>query len=269
MKSLKNHISFIIPLFAILFAAEFYLIINKVIKNYEKELSQDYSIIVVSKKALSLDDIQKKVSDAVRIKEVDSTTILSKLKKQNSAIDLEAIKTFLPKFYKVYLGHYPSNEELKRIKEALKLIDGVTRVEVFSKTHQKIYNFLLFIKKISKLFLTIIFVTSIMLVFKQIEVWNLEHKERMYIMALFGAPLWMRNAILIKLSIIDTILSTLLVYGVYFYLFSSNYLQNLLGTENLEFGFDSLAGDMLYLFGLGLFISFVNIFIVSLRQSGR
>ncbi len=143
---------------------------------------------------------------------------------------------------------------------------GVTRVETFTKVHEKIYHFLIFLKNISKFFLAIIFVTSIMLVFKQIEIWNLEHSERMYIMALFGAPLWMRNAILIKLSIIDTIISTLLVYVIYSYLLSTKYLKELLGFENITIDSHDLLKDVVWLFLLGILISVVNVLIVSWRQ---
>ncbi|MRJ02997.1 MAG: cell division protein FtsX [Epsilonproteobacteria bacterium] len=266
MKSLKNHISLIIPLFAILFAVEFYLIIDRLIADYEVRLSSDYSIVVVSKKPLTLEELKVVDPGIQSMKEIDSTLIINRLKENSISVNYEELKEYLPHFYRVYLETLPSSQQLEELREKLSKVDGIERVETFRKTHRKIYHFLLFVKNISKLFLFIIFVTSVMLVFKQIEVWNLEHQERMYIMALFGAPLWMRNAILVKLSIIDTTVSTILVYITYSYLISSGSIVKLLGIEDLSIDPAQIAGDMLWLFGIGLFISMVNIIIVSSRQ---
>ncbi|BCD62106.1 cell division transport system permease protein [Nitratiruptor sp. YY08-26] len=266
MRSLRNHISLIIPLFAILFAVEFYFIIDKIIINYENNLNKDYSIVVVAKKKLTLQEIRVHIPDIQKIQPIDSTLFLKRLQTNGIEIDIKELKNFLPNFYKIYLSSFPSTQKLREIKKRLLQIDGITRVETFTKVHEKIYKFLIFLKNISKLFLGIIFITSIMLVFKQIEIWNLEHSERMYIMALFGAPLWMRNAILIKLSFIDTLISTLLVFGIYYYFLSTNYLEELLGVENISIGINDLVQDMAWLFGLGIIISIFNILIVSARK---
>ncbi len=266
MKSVKNHISLIIPLFAILFSVEFYLIIDRIIQNYEKSLANDYSIIVVSKRPLSLDELKLVDEDIVSIKEIDASLVINRLKQNNINVDYNELKNFLPRFYKIFLSTFPSANKLNQIKAKLMKTEGILRVETFMKTHEKMYNFLIFIKNLSKIFLAIIFITSAMLVFKQIEVWNLEHQERMYIMSLFGAPLWMRNAILVKLSIIDTIISTLLVYAVYYYLLKSGYFSKFLGLEDIALNPDVLRTDMIWMFLLGFFISIFSIMIVSSRQ---
>lgn len=266
MKSLKNHISLIIPLFAILFAVEFYFIINAVIKNYENNLSKDYTIVIVANKKFSLQEIKVHIPNISQLQELNSSLVIKRLEKNGIKINYEELKNFLPKFYKAYLNIFPSTEKLKDIRNKLIKIDGIKRVETFTKVHEKIYHFLLFLKNISKLFLLIIFVISVMLVFKQIEIWNLEHSERMYIMALFGAPLWMRNAILIKLSFIDTLISTFLVYLLYSYIVSSGYLTKLLGIEDIGFTLSDLFKDTFLLFVLGLAISIFNVIIVSTRR---
>ncbi len=266
MRSLKNHISLIIPLFAILFAVEFYFVVNKIIQNYEMNLNKDYSIIMVADKNLTLQEIRVHIPEISKLQSIDSSLILNRLKTTGIDIDTKELKNFLPKFYKIYLSTFPSSQKLQAIKEQLLKIEGVKRVEVFTKVHEKLYRFLVFLKNISKLFLIIIFVTSIMLVFKQIEVWNLEHSERMYIMALFGAPLWMRNAILIKLSIIDTIISTTLVFLLYAYFISTDYLKKLLGVEQNAIELSDLMHDTVWLFGLGIVISIFNVFVVSARR---
>ena len=266
MRSLKNHLSFIIPLFAILFAVEFYLIVEKIIVNYEKSLSQDYSIVVVADKPLNLGTIKSRVPAVARSQEVNGSLIVERLKKEGFDVDFKTLELFLPKFYKVYLSTYPSNEYLKKIKKELLSIDGVVRVETFAKVHERIYAFLRFLKNMSKFFLFIIFLISVMLIFKQIEIWHLEHSERMYIMALFGAPLWMRNAILIKLSFLDTIIATGLVFGIYYYLISANYIQKILGIHTTIISLQDLISNMVWLLGLGLALSIFNIIIVSSKE---
>ncbi len=266
MKSLKNHISLIIPLFAILFAIEFYFVIDKILQNYKHYLSRDYSIVVVSKRDLTLEELRSYEPDISKIKEIDSSLVVNRLKQSGVEIDYKELQNFLPKFYKLYLTSFPSTKTLQKIKETLLKVEGVTRVETFMKTHEKIYNFLVFLNNISKFFLAIILVTSMMLVFKQIEIWNLEHSERMYIMALFGAPLWMRTAILIKLSVIDTFISTVLVYVLYLWILTSDYFKDLLGLESSVVTPSEVASDALWLFVLGLSISIFNVIIVSLRQ---
>ena len=266
MKSLKNHISLIIPLFAILFALEFYFIVTKAIYYYEGKLSRDYSIIVVADKNLSIEEMRVYEPDIAQMQELDSSLIIKRLRSNGVDINYEELQNFLPRFYKIFLKSFPSSQKLIKLRNKLLKMEGVKRVETFTKVHEKIYHFLLFLKNISKFFLIIIFVTSIMLVFKQIEVWNLEHSERMYIMALFGAPLWMRTAMLIKLSVIDTLISSLLVYALYSYFINSGYLIRLLGVEQIGINASDLIKDAFWLFVLGLIISLFNVLIVSIRQ---
>jgi len=201
-----------------------------------------------------------------RIQQIDSSLVINRLKQNGVEVDPKELKSFLPYFYRIYLDYFPDPKQIKSIKQKLSKYDGITRVEVFLKVHEKIYHFLVFLKGISSIFLLIVFVTSIMLVFKQIELWHLEHRERMYIMALFGAPLWMRTAILVKLSIIDTLISALLVYVIYLYFLSTGYIQRLLGLESIDLHPGDIFKDLLWLMGLGVAISLVNIVVVSLRQ---
>ena len=266
MRSLKNHISLIIPLFAILFAIEFYIIIDRLILKYEERLGNDYSIVLVSKKPLKLEEIKMVDPHITSMKEIDQELVINRLKENGIKVNFKELRNFLPKFYRLYLDTFPSTKKLEELQKKLMKIDGVTRVETFMKTHEKIYQFLIFVKNISKLFLAIIFVTSVMLVFKQIEVWNLEHQERMYIMELFGAPLWMRNAILVRLSIIDTLLSAILVYLVYLYMITSGSIGKLLGVQELHIDTKSLVTDTFWLLGIGLLISIFNVIIVSSRR---
>ncbi|BAF69868.1 hypothetical protein [Nitratiruptor sp. SB155-2] len=271
MRSLKNHLSLIIPLFAILFAVEFYLLIERAIHSYEKKLAQDYSIILVAKKPLDTNSLKKQFPLIANVESIDPKQVIKRLKMRGIEVDFQSLENFLPYFYKITLQKFLSNEEIEKIKKKLLHLSSVTRVEIFTQTHHKMYQFLLFVKNITQLFLAIIVLTSGMLVFKQIEIWFLEHKERMYIMSLFGASWWMRNAVLFKLAITDTIASVVLVAGVVWYLLHTHLFQSFLGLD-LTFDPNTIVfEDAGWLFSIGLIVSFITIVIISMKEpsSGR
>ncbi|WP_281951090.1 FtsX-like permease family protein [Nitrosophilus kaiyonis] len=265
MKSLKNHLSLIIPLFAIFFAIEFYLILDRVIKQYEINLKNDYTILIVSDKNLKKDDIEKYLNIS-KIVEIKPDDMIKKIKEEDISLDLETLKMFLPKFYQIYLNHFPSTSELEWIKSRLKVIPGIKRVETFSKTHSKIYNLLMISKQISKIFLIIVSIISVLLILKQIKVWHFEHKERMYIMELFGAPFWMRSGVLFRLAIVDTFIATLFLIGIYYYFLNSDILKNIFSYLHILLNFEEIIKDCLILGGIGLIITFFSVLVVSTRQ---
>lgn len=267
MKFLKNHLSLIIPLFSIFFTIEFYLLLDRVIKNYENNLKDDYTILIVSNKSIKSKELSSYI-DLASLEAIDPDVMIKRLKKDDILIDLDALKRFMPKFYIVKLKYFPSSKELKNIKVRLKNIEGITRVETFSKSHSKVYNLLILLKQISKIFIVLVAAISLLLIFKQMQVWYLEHKERMYIMELFGAPLWMRSGVLIRLAIVDTIFSVVLVYGLFFYLINSNIFQELIGWINFNFNLSILLYDLIFLASFGLFVTIFSAIFVSIRRVG-
>ena len=56
MNSLKNHLSLIIPLVALLFALESILLVNRTLSDYESKLGKNYAIVLASNKELKLQD---------------------------------------------------------------------------------------------------------------------------------------------------------------------------------------------------------------------
>ena len=48
------------------------------------------------------------------------------------------------------------------------------------------------------------------------RIWVLEHKERMDIMTLFGAPFWMKSAVLYRLAIVDSFIATAVVIALFY-----------------------------------------------------
>ena len=62
-----------------------------------------------------------------------------------------------------------------------------------------------------------IFAVTLLLILKEMRIWQFQHHERMSIMAMFGAPMWMRSAVLFRLAIVDAILASLLAIATFVY----------------------------------------------------
>ena len=91
------------------------------------------------------------------------------------------------------------------------------------------------------IFAIAIFAVTSLLVLKEMRIWQLQHNERMSIMAMFGAPVWLRSAILFRLSIVDALIASVLAIGTFSY---ASYLK--VGDEQLRtIGIDVLLFDPL------------------------
>lgn len=211
MKSLNNHLSVIFPLFVLLFSLQFSFLSNKVVKNYAQKLTNGYSIVVVAPKNISQAVIQSRVKSIRSIEEISSKKILDRLKGKISSKNISLLKIALPKFYSIKLKSFPDIKKIESIKSRLLKSGLVTKVETFSKTHDKIYGMFELLKNTAFIFSVFIVIVSVLLMFKQMKIWLLEHRDRMAIMTLFGAPFWMKSAVLYRLVIIDSLVSTFLV----------------------------------------------------------
>ena len=78
-----------------------------------------------------------------------------------------------------------------------------------------------------------------MLVIKQMQVWQLAHKDRMKIMEIFGAPMMLRSGILFKVALIDAIVATLLNIGIFIYIKTS-------WSQNTDIDFIKNNQDLLF-----------------------
>jgi len=258
---------FILPLMAMLIGIEFVLIFNRITASYEQKLKNDYAILVSSKKELTtpmLRNINDKI-DSVEVldKQKIATEVVSGVDKKN----IETILKELPHFYRVHLVDYMPLEELKKIEEQLKRIDGVLSVEIFGKSYHIRHSLFKLIENSLNIFITILFVVSLLLIIKQMEVWQLAHKERMQIMEIFGAPLMLRSGVLFKMAFIDAIIATLLNLALFLYIKS-----DLAKLKSLEF----LGNDKSLLFSVtdvfiwfitALVIVFISVFYVALKTS--
>ncbi len=269
MKSLKNHLSFIIPLFVLLFAIQFSTMLERGIKKYEEHLTGEYTIVVVSKLPQDEKLVKKFIPAVKSLKEIKKEKYIEKLKSDITKADLVYLKANLPKFYTIKLTSLPDEKTLKKISTKLMKIKGITKVETFKKTFNKFHQFLKMSKMASMFFTIFIFLISLMLIIKQIQIWSLEHNRRMYIMGLFGAPFWMKSASLYKSVIVDALIAAFLV-AIAFLLLPNianlNAIKNDLGIDLSNFNF---LGDLFKLIFIALFISILSVTTIIVKQKNR
>ena len=269
MRSFKSHISVIFPLVILLFAIEFSLMLGKFVSDYEFKMTSDYNIIIVSEIELNENMLIPIIPTFASLTTLDANLILNRLKNDISAKNISVLKSILPKFYSLKLTNFPSKDAMVNIKANLSKIQGVKRVETFSKTHDQVYNMLILSKNIAEYFAILVGLLGLVLVFKQMRIWLYEHKRRVEIMTLFGAPYWLKSAMLYKLSIIDSIIATTLVV-IFYAIFPA-----LPSFKSAIFavGFDqpnlNLLSDATILFGVSIVVSVIAVSLVMLLSRRR
>lgn len=215
MKSLKNHFSVIFPLLVLLFAFQFTRSLEVVVNDYESRMINEYSILVVAKKDLDIQALQSSYKEIETIEEVSSRVILDKLKDDISTQNLSLLQLALPKFYSIKLNYFPSDKERASLESKLSKIDSIDRIETFAKTYNQIYHLLIIAKILAYIFAFLVGIIALLLMLKQMRIWVLEHQERMEIMTLFGAPFWMKSAVLYRLAIVDSLVATVIVVALF------------------------------------------------------
>ncbi len=266
MKSIKNHISFIIPLFILLFSIQFSFMLDRGVKAYEGKVANEYSIVVVSTNPLDEAEIKQTIPQISSMSEIKKDRYIDRLKDDMSKADLVYLKATLPKFYSLKLSKLPSKEELNSISEKIKKFPKIQKVEVFKKTFNKFHQFLKLSKSASYIFTIFIFIISFLLIIKQMEIWSLQHKQRMYIMGLFGAPYWMKSASLYKSVVIDAVISAILVGIVFTFLPTFVDLAKLKTSLGIDLQNFNFAGDTILLILISLAISIISVTTIILRQ---
>lgn len=255
MKSLKNHLSLVIALFTILFTIQTFVIVNKAITAYENELKSDYSIVVVSMKSMNLEQFQKLDATISNSTPIEPDSVLEKLEKDLKKKDLELIKLTLPKFYKLELSIYPTPDQVKEISQHIQKNSSVKRVVDFAKSHDKVYKLLLLFKSVTLVFGLSIFAVTSLLILKEMRIWQFKHNERMAIMALFGAPVWLRSAVLFRLAIVDALISSALVSVSFLSLSADGWINTELANIGIKIEVFSILSDGAMLFSIASILS--------------
>ncbi len=255
MKSLKNHLSLVIALFTILFTIQTFVIVNKAITAYEEELKSNYSIVVVSMKKMDIEKFQKLDNSITKMSQIEPDNVLKKLEQDLKKKDIALIKLTLPKFYKLELSIYPTPDQIKSISKNIRRDSSVKRVVDFAKNHDKVYKLLLLFKSVTLVFAFSIFAVTSLLILKEMRIWQFKHTERMAIMALFGAPVWLRSAVLFRLAIVDAIVSSLLVSTTFLILSTDGWINAELKNIGIEIEVFAIFQDGALLFAVAFALS--------------
>ncbi len=255
MKSFKNHLSLVTALFSILFTIQIFIAVDRAIDSYEAELSKNYSIIVVASRSIKEDKFKAAHPIILKSEPVSVDDVLKRLTKDMKQKNIDLLKITLPKFYRISLKNYPSPTQIKSLNRALVKVLYVTKVESFSQTHDTLYNLLILMKYIVLILAIAILIVTSLLIIKEMRIWQFQHMDRMNIMALFGAPVWMRSAVLFRLVIVDAVLSSLLVIGTFFALDKEKWIHEKLHSVNIHIDIFMPFSDGAILFQVALAIS--------------
>ena len=271
MNTLKNHLSLVFALVTMLIAIQSVIGLQHIITGYEKKIAKDYSLIIVSKEALEIGNVRLLSHMVASMEPIDASKVVEEIKGNLTKNNEELLVASLPKFYRLKLIKYPSARELKRTVSDLKQSGNIVTVESFAKSQNDLYSVLLLNKTILTIFSVLIFLIASLLVVRQMEVWRFRHSERMQIMAIFGAALWLRSAVLYRLAVIDSVVSTLIVSGIFYFLSTDSgtksYLEEM-GLGRIGFTFQSDA-VMLFCVALGISVASVMYVIVKSDEEVR
>jgi len=234
MKSLKNHISLIIALFTVLFSVQIYVAVDRTIEAYENRLKNDYSIIVVSNKALSAAEFKAMDSIIERSESIPTDQVLERLKGEMTKKNLDLLKLTLPKFYRLYLSRFPTPQEISKLQKRLEKHSSIERVEGYAQTHDTVYKLMLLFKDVVQIFSIAIAAVTSLLILKEMRLWQFQHADRMSIMALFGAPVWLRSAVLFRLAIVDAIIATIVLCLAFLMIEQYGWMDLLLRTVGIS-----------------------------------
>jgi cell division transport system permease protein len=255
VKSFKNHLSLVVALLSILFSLQVFTIVERAIDAYKENLAKNYALVVVSQKRLDSDKLIQKSKLIATIQEISPDNIISKLNSGISKQNIALLKVTLPKFYKVKLKRYPSPDELEKLTKVLLRSQSIQKVESFSKTHDTTYKLLLLFKTVISVFAFTVIIVTILLIFKELRIWQFKHNERMSIMGLFGAPVWLRSAVLFRLAIVDALIASLLSFVIFSYLSSMPWIEEQFESIGISVVLFDKTYDFLIMLGVSVVVS--------------
>lgn len=226
MKSIKNHISLVVALVSILFSVQVFLIMDRSIDAYKKKLSNNYSVVVVSSKIVPESEFLKISPLLAKSIELSPDDVIKRLDTGMSQKNINLLKLTLPKFYSLKLKVYPTPDEIKKLTKELLAYKSITKVENFSHNHDTTYQLLLLFKTVIATFAISVFIVTSLLIMKELRIWQFKHSERMNIMGLFGAPIWMRSAVLFRLAVVDAFIASFIAFVLFIYFSATGWLTS-------------------------------------------
>ncbi len=255
MKSIKNHFSLVVALCSILFSIQVFIITDRSIEAYKENLAHNYSVIVVSEKILSDESILSINEIISSVSQLTPDNVIKRLSHNMETKNIELLKLSLPKFYKLKLNYYPSPSEIERLTKDLLRKSFITKVEDFSLNHDITYKLLLLFKSVVSVFAFIILIVTILLIFKELRIWQFKHTERMSIMGLFGAATWLRSAVLFRLAVVDAFISSMLIFVIFIYISQNLWVLEQFKNLDIEIVLFDPANDFVILLSIAIFLS--------------
>ncbi len=260
MKFLKNIFAFFIPLLCMLVAFSIFTLVNNVVINYKTKISQDYSIVIVAKKALDTNSIKTLEGIEVQsIQALKTDRIINNMKSNLSKNSIELLKQKLPYFYQLYLKVFPTSTQLENIKNNLLQNKDISKVEVFYKNHNQIYLLLLLINSITFILFFIITIFAIIIISKQIKLWFQEHSMEISILRLHGA------SIMYSAALLSTFLAFIVTSALVYYLYENIGILFPIELQEIVEIDINLSFEYIKLFLLAFLISMLTIFGVLLK----
>ncbi len=255
MRSVKNHLSLIIALFTIVFTMQIYIVIDRTVNAYEKNLNANYAIVVVTDKTVALETLVAISPTIKSAEEIPTKEVIDNLQSQMKQRHIDLLKLSLPHFYSLHLNHYPAPSEIQELRRKLQKNSNITRIEDFAKSHDTTYRLLLLFKSVIVIFAIAIFAVTSLLVLKEMRIWQFQHNDRMSIMAMFGAPVWMRSAVLFRLSIVDAIIASFLAISAFIYINATDLVSEQLRAIGIDVLLFDPFNDGLLIIGVALSLS--------------
>jgi len=263
MKSIRNHIMFILPLLAILLGVESFMVFGRVTASYGENLKEAYTILVVTSKPMKLDAFQKIDSHIERVETVEKRAIIEEISQGLSNASTREIIELLPQFYTLHLNRYLDNDAIDTIKKHLTQSPNVQRVETFGQSHNANYNLYMLIRASLWTFVGFMIFTSLFLVVKQMEIWQLEHRERMQVMEILGASGMLRSGVLFRIALVDALIAALTTIVIFAFLrfawVGQSHIDLLVRKRELFFQYQDIA----ILLGIAFVIVLVSVVLVA------
>jgi cell division transport system permease protein len=259
MKLLKSFVSFTFPLIIMLFIYSVYLLVNKIVEDYQKGIINDYSIVIITNTPFkAIDEIAG--MSVKEIEPINRKKIIDDVKENLSKNSIKLLDKKLPYFYKIYLDDFPTTLKLQQIRKELSEMKNVRKIETFSTDHNKIYSLLLLIQDIVFILFIVVLVLSLLLLSKQIKIWFYEHSERITIIQLHGGSLLYASKPIIKTILLSALSSSILVVTALYFI--ADNLAHLIQPEIVSIlpNVIHLELEVLQIVALSFFIPLITFF---------
>lgn len=259
MKPLKSFISFTFPLIIMLFIYSVYLLVNKVVEDYQRGIINDYSIVIITNTPfVTIDEVANVTIK--EIKQISRKKIIDDVKDNLSKNSVELLNKKLPYFYRIYLEEFPTTVKLQQIRKELKEYKSVKKVETFSTDHNRTYSLLTLIQDIVFILFLVVLVLSLLLLSKQIKIWFFEHNQRITIIQLHGGSLLYASKPIIKTILLSAFTSSIFVITALYFI--SNNLGQILQVEIISIlpKVIHLEMEAIQIIGLSFFIPLITFF---------